>query len=342
MSTVLVTGGSGFVGAHIVLRLLAQNHKVRTTVRNPARKLDVLAMLAAGGAPAGADIAFYTADLNDDAGWNRAVEGCDYVMHVASPLPPHVPKDENELILPAREGTLRVLCAARDCGVKRVVLTSSFAAIGYGHKPRLEPFDESDWTDLGGADVQPYVRSKALAERAAWDFIAREGGKLELAAINPVAILGPVLGGDFSASIAIVAALLNGSVPVAPKIHFGVVDVRDVADLHLRAMTDPAAGGERFLAVAGEPLSILDIAQVLRQQLGARARRVPRFEVPDWLVRLAARPIPRLRDAVPLLGKVRRASSAKAMTRLGWTPRAVDETIVATAESLLRFSLVNP
>jgi len=341
MSTVLVTGGSGFVGAHIILQLLARGHQVRTTVRKPERRDAVLAMLAAGGAPSTEALSFFTADLEADAGWAQAVQGCDYVLHVASPLPSHVPKDENELIRPAREGTLRVLRAARDAGVKRVVVTSSFAAIGYGHPPRSVPFDETSWTNLdGGAEVQPYVKSKTLAERAAWDFVAREGGDLELSVINPAGIFGPVLGDDYAGSIGLMKALMDGAMPAAPRIHFGLVDVRDIADLHIRAMTDPAAKGERFLAVAGEPMSLHEIARLLRLRMGTAAVRAPRLELPNWLVRLMAIAVPRVRDALPQLGKVRRSTSAKARRVLGWSPRGNEEIIVATAESLVRFGLI--
>ncbi|HEY0911318.1 MAG TPA: aldehyde reductase [Bradyrhizobium sp.] len=340
MSTVLVTGGSGFVGVHCILQLLAAGHQVRTTVRRPERSQDVLAMLRQGGAPTTDPVSFFTADLQSDAGWPQAVSGCDYVLHAASPLPATVPRDENELVIPAREGTLRVLRAARDAGVKRVVVTSSMAAVAYGHQPRSRPFDENDWTNIDGADVQPYPKSKALAERAAWDFIAREGGALELSVINPVAIFGPVLGPDFSSSIGIIKALMDGIMPATPKIYFGLVDVRDVADLHLRAMTSRATKGERFIAVAGETMSLLEIGRVLRRRMGPAAGRVPRFEAPNWVVRLAATRIPLLRHAVPQLGKVRRCSAAKAINVLGWQPRGDEEIIVATAESLLKFGLV--
>src|SRR5258707_684437 len=341
MSIVLVTGGSGFVVAHTILQLLAAGHEVRTTVRYPERNKDVLAMLREGGAPSAERLSFFTADLTQDAGWGEATAGCDYVLHVASPLSSSVPRDENELIIPARDGTLRVLRASREAGVKRVVITSSTAAVAYGHKPQPQPFDESSWTNLdGGAEVQPYVKSKTLAERAAWDFIAREGGGLELSVVNPVGIFGPVLGPDFSGSIGIFKALLDGAMPAVPKIYFGPVDVRDVADLHLRAMTSPAAKGERFIAVAGETLSILDIAKGLRRRVGASAARVPRFEAPNWVVRLAALGIPQLRDALAQLGKFRRTSSVKARSTLGWAPRGNEEIIMSTAESLIRLGLV--
>jgi dihydroflavonol-4-reductase len=340
MSIVLVTGGSGFVGVHSILQLLAAGHQVRTTVRHPERNQDVLAMLREGGTDATGRLSFFTADLTADSGWREAVAGCDYVLHVASPLSTSVPRDENDMIIPARDGTLRVLRAARDANVKRVVITSSTAAVAYGHPPQSQPFDETNWTNLAGSDVQPYVKSKTLAERAAWDFIAREGGGLELSVINPVAIFGPVFGPDFSGSIQIIKSLLDGSMPAVPKIYFGLVDVRDVADLHLRAMTSPAAKGERFIAVAGETFSILDIAKILRRRLGASAARVPRFEAPNWVVRLAARRIPLLANALPQLGKVRRSSGAKARNLLRWTPRGDEEIILSTAESLIRLGLV--
>jgi len=340
MREVLVTGGSGFIAAHCMLQLLSAGHRVRTTVRNLARRDQVLAMLRQGGAVSIADIVFHAADLTADTGWAEAAKGCDYVLHVASPVPAYVPRDENELVVPAREGTLRVLRAARGAGVKRLVLTSSFAAIGYGHPSRDRPFDETDWTNIEGDDVQPYVKSKALAERAAWDFIAREGGSLELAVVNPVAVLGPALGPDVSASLALVQALLDGRTPAAPRINFALVDVRDVADLHLRAMTHPAAKGERFLAAAGEPMSMMEIGQVLRQHLGEAARRVPRLEMPDWLARALALVVPQMRGALPMLGRRRRASGEKARRLLGWNPRPNDEIILATAESLLALGLV--
>jgi dihydroflavonol-4-reductase len=342
MSEVLVTGGTGFIGAHCVLQLLVAGHRVRTTVRDLGRRDDVLAMLRQGGAVSTENLSFMAADLTADAGWAEAAKSCDYVLHVASPLPLYAPRDENDLIVPAREGTLRVLRAARDAGVRRVVLTSSFAAIGYGHPPRERPFDETDWTQVEGTGLQPYVKSKALAERAAWDFMAREGGGLELAAVNPVAVLGPVLGPDFSGSIALVQAMMNGRSPVAPKINFGLVDVRDVADLHLRAMENPAAKGERFLAVAGEPMSMFEIGRVLRQRLGAAGRRAPRLELPNWAARALARVVPQLREVVPMLGHRRRASGDKARLLLGWNPRPNEEIIMATAESRLALGLVKP
>jgi nucleoside-diphosphate-sugar epimerase len=340
MITVLVTGGSGFIGSHCILQLLAAGHHVRTTVRHLKRESDVRAMLKVGGADPGNRLTFAAADLEHDAGWPEATTGCDYVLHVASPFPPSIPKHENELIIPAREGALRVLRAARDAGVKRVVLTSSFAAIGYGHQPQITPFDETSWTNPQASDVLPYTKSKTLAERAAWDFMTREGGALELAVVNPVGVFGPVLGPDFSTSILLVKRMLDGELPGCPKLKFGVVDVRDVADLHLRAMTHPHARGERFLAVAGDFMSIHQIAQVLKSRLGTLAKRVPGWQLPNWLVRLAAWRDPAVKQIIPELGRDKNATNHKARQVLGWTPRTNEEAILATAESLGQLKLL--
>jgi len=351
---VLVTGGSGFVGAHCIVRLLHEGYRVRTTVRSLEREADVRAMIAEGGVALGAALseeggiesdqalAFVAADLLADAGWPEAVAGCDFVLHIASPFPPNTPEDEDELIAPAREGALRVLRAARSAGVRRVVLTSSFAAIGYGTEPTGRPFSEADWTDPHASDVSAYVKSKTLAERAAWDFITDEGGTLELAVINPVGIFGPVLGPNFSSSIQIVQRMLDGAMATLPHLSTNVVDVRDVADLHLRAMTDPAAKGERFLAAAGDAMTLREIAGLLRARLPDEAARVPTRMMPNWVVRLVSRLNPALKPIVPELGKVKHTTNEKARRVLGWEPRPNDETIIATAESLARLGLLRP
>src|SRR6267154_3284443 len=335
---VLVTGGSGFIGSHTLLQLLNAGHQVRTTVRDMKREPEVRAMLKQGGVEPGDRLAVFAADLNSDAGWPAAIAGCEYVLHVASPFPAAVPKHEDELIVPAREGALRVLRASRDAGVKRVVLTSSFAAIGYGHEPQTTPFNETNWTNIQ-ADTAAYVKSKALAERAAWDFIANEGGGLELSVVNPVAVFGPVLGPEFSPSVLLLRRLMDGSVPACPRLYFGVVDVRDVADLHIRAMTHPAAKGERFLAVAGDCMSILDIAKLLKRRLGESAKRVPTLQLPDWLLRIGAMVSPTVRQILPELGRIKNSSNEKARRMLDWTPRSKEACIVACAESLVRLGI---
>ena len=337
---VLVTGGSGFLGAHCIAGLLKLGYRVRTTTRSAVRQPETLAMLERAGADPANRLEFFLADLLSDEGWQDAVQGCTYVLHVASPFPENQPGDPNALIVPAVEGTLRVMRAASGAGVRRLVLTSSFSAIGYGHPPRRKPFTEADWTNLN-ADVTPYIRSKTLAERAAWDFIASEDTEMELSVINPVAIFGPVLGPDYSSSIGFISMMLEGRVPFVPKLMFGAVDVRDVTDLHIRAMTMPQAAGERFLAVAGDLMFARDIAQALKDGLGQAASRVSTREVPDRLIRIAGFFNRNVRlAAVPELGRIKSASSAKAQNLLGWQPRSREEAIVASGRSLIELGLI--
>ncbi|GAA0222280.1 aldehyde reductase [Cryptosporangium japonicum] len=310
MARVLVTGGSGFVGAHTVVRLLEAGYEVRTTVRSLRRAGVVRAMVARPGAA----LSVVEADLTADAGWADAVDGCEFVVHVASPFPAGEPSDPDEVIVPAREGALRVLRAAHAAGVRRTVLTSSFAAIGYG-APVNRPYDESDWTDPTG-DLPAYIRSKAIAERAAWEFAGAVGA--ELVVINPTGIFGPVLGSDYSTSVGLVRAMLDGAMPTVPKASFGVVDVRDVADAHVRAMTIPEAAGQRFLCTSGQAgCSYLEIARILRRRFPELADRLPVEEAPGPDVPVKEYRIERIR------------------TVLGWDPRPAEEAVVATAESLL-------
>lgn len=338
---VLVTGGTGFIAQHCILALLAAGYRVRTTLRTAKREAEVLTHLRVGGAEPGDRLSFVVADLSADAGWAEAAAGCRYVLHGASPTPSGAQVTEDDWIRPAVDGNLRVLRAARDAGVKRVVLTSAFGAISAGHGPMSRPFDETDWSDLSGksGEVWPYQKSKTLAERAAWDFIAKEGRGLELSAINPVAVFGPALGPDTSHSIGIIKRMMDGQ-PGCPKINTCVVDVRDVADLHLRAMTNPAANGERFLATAGDSLWMVDIAKVLKRQLGAAAHRVKTRVLPNWFVKLVGRGTPAGRSVASLLGRNLNASGNKARRVLGWRPRSNEEAIIATAESLVRLGML--
>ncbi|PND56645.1 epimerase [Mycobacterium sp. ENV421] len=334
---VLVTGGSGFIAGHLIVRLLADGHLVRATVRNRNRDKQLRDTLAAAGADLDR-LDVVVTDLNSDDGWAAAVRGCRFVQHVASPFPPRQPADEDEIIVPAREGTLRVLRAAAAEGVRRVVITSSFAAIGYSPKPAGTPYDETDWTNPDDA-VSPYVKSKTLAERAAWDFAQRPGGP-ELAVINPVGVFGPPLDQNLSTSVQIIDALLRGQPPLLPRASFAVVDVRDVADLLVRAMTSPQAAGQRYLAAAGQPVTLPEIAAVLRGRLGAGAVHVPRRQIPDWAVRVGARFLPPLRELAGLLGTPKSVNNTKAVTQLGWNPRSAADTVAATAEGLLALSSV--
>ncbi|HWU74138.1 MAG TPA: aldehyde reductase [Sphingomonas sp.] len=340
MSKVLVTGGSGFVGGQVILQLLDAGHDVRTTVRSLTKEQKVRDTLAQAGAKNLDRLSFVAADLNQDAGWAEAVAGCEYVQHVASPFPLQQPRDESELIRPAVDGTLRVLRAARDADVKRVVLTSSYAAIGYGHGKGEKVFTEEDWTDVDGPGVQAYQKSKTLAECAAWDFIAREGGAMELSVVNPVGIFGPALNEDLSSSIELLRQMLLGKVPGAPRLYFGAVDVRDVAGMQVKAMTAPAAKNQRFLAVAGNVVSAHDVSQMLQRGLGEKAAKAKLRKLPDWLVRVVALFNPLAREALPRLGIKGEASNAKARELLGWQFRSNEEAIVASGESLIRLGIV--
>ncbi len=337
--TVLVTGGTGFVGAWCIAALLQQGYRVRTTVRSRPREAGVRAAVAAAGAEG--ELEAVEADLARDDGWTEAAAGARYVLHVASPFPATQPTNPAELIEPARDGTLRVLRAAQAAGAERVVLTSSFAAVGYGHPDHVGPYTEADWTDPDGPGVSAYAMSKTLAERAAWEFVQGEGG-IELAVVNPVAILGPALSDDLSTSLVLMRSLASGTMRRVPRASIGVVDVRDVADLHVRAMTVPAAAGERFLAVAGDPISYLEMARVVAAAAPEVAAAVPSRTVPDWIVRTSARFNPSLRPVAAGLGTPRVADAQKARRMLGWTPRSNEETVAASAQSLHRLGLLGP
>lgn len=336
---VLVTGGSGFIAVHCILQLIEAGYKVKTTLRSLNREAEVRDMLRTGGVEAGDRLSFIAADLAADAGWEEAVAGCTYVLHVASPTPLKGYKHEDEMIIPAREGVLRVLKAARDAGVKRVVLTSAFGAIGFGHKPRSTPFNETDWTPIDDR-VPAYQKSKTLSEQAAWKFIETEGNDLEMATVNPVAVAGPVLGTDYSHSIQLVQSMLFGKLKGTPRINTGLVDVRDVADLHLRAMTNPAAKGQRFLAISGESLWMIDIAKILKRRMGNYAKKVKAQNAPNWLVRFTALWNPTAKTIVPMLDQNMNATSEKAQRMLGWAPRSAEEAIVATAQSLIQLGII--
>lgn len=337
---VLVTGGSGFIASHCIIQLLNAGYSVKTTLRSLSRENDVRSMLQEGGVTPNDNLSFVAADLSGDEGWDEAVKDCEYVLHVASPTPLKDYKNEDEMILPARDGVLRVLRAAKNASVKRVVLTSAFGAIGMGHeKSRRTPYTEKDWTNLNG-EVPVYQKSKTLAERAAWDFIEKGGGDLELSVVNPVGVLGPVLSSDFSHSIQMIRRMLDGEIPKCPKVSACYVDVRDVADLHIRAMTNPTAKGQRFLATTGEIFSMLDVAKVLRNDLGRAAAKVPTSEVPNWILRIAAVKNPAVKMLIPMLGQYMGTSGEKAKKLLGWSPRNIEHSIVDTAKSLLHLGII--
>lgn len=339
---VLVTGGTGFVGVHAILQLLQKGYKVKTTVRTLKRKDEVLDMLKNGGITSFDDLVFIEADLTKDDHWDVAVKDCAYVLHIASPIFLILPKDENEMIRPAVDGTLRVLKAARDAGVKRVVMTSNFGAVGYSHKDPKTPITEEDWTDPNEKGLSSYNKSKVMAERAAWDFIHKEGGNLELSTINPVAIFGPSLGPDMSSGFELLKNLLDGSMKAIPNLTLNVIDVRDVADLHIRAMTNPNAGGERFLALAGGKITMPQIAALVRNKMPQIAQKIPSRVLSDRAVRFAALFSPRAKNIASMLRANRNTSNEKAKRVLGWQPIANnEEATLATIESMIKFGNIH-
>jgi dihydroflavonol-4-reductase len=333
--TVFVSGGSGYIAGYLIRQLLADGWTVHTTLRQPAREAALRDLLAADATR----LKFFAADLNHDAGWAEAMQGCSHAAHVASPLPGSWVKRADDLVLPARDGALRALRAARQAGVTRFVMTSSVAAVSYGRGRGEHRFTEADWTPSDYPGATPYILSKTIAERSARDWVACEGGGIEFCSINPSVVLGPVWGRDFSSSIVLVKKLLDGSLLGCPDLGFGVVDVRDVADLHVRALTAPGMAGERFIA-SGPFLKLIDIAHILRQQLGPQARRVPTRRLPDALVRLAALFDPLIKSASGELGAVRHLDASHAREVLGWVPRPAEASIVDTARSLIERGIV--
>lgn len=336
---VLVTGGTGFVGSHCILQLLQQGYKVRTTIRSLSKKDKVINMLREGGINSCDAISFVEADLTSDANWDDAASGCDYVLHVASPIFLRLPETEDEMIKPAVEGTQRVLQAAKAAGVKRVVMTSSFAAVGYSHKDRNSIITEESWTDPFDKSLSAYVKSKAFAERAAWDFVHTNGAP-ELSVINPVAIFGPSLGPDLSSGFEVLKRMLEGTVKAVPKVSMCIVDVRDVADIHLKAMVHPRAVNQRFLALAGGVVSMHDIAVLLKNTFTDRAKKVPTRVLPDWLVRIAALFSKEAKAVVPMLNRIKNASNEKAQSLLDWHPRSNEEAITASVECLFKYGVI--
>ena len=337
---VLVTGGTGFIAGHCILQLLEQGYLVRTTVRSLARESEVRATLTDAGMVNDGALSFVAADLTDDAGWSDAVGDCAFVLHVASPVHIGKVKNPDDVIAPARDGALRVLRAARDAGVQRVVLTSAFHAVGFGHPRAKQSFTEDDWSVLDGPGVDAYGRSKILAERAAWAFAADEGGALELTTILPVAVMGPVMGREISGANHIVQRMLDGEMPGYPRLWIPIVDVRDVAHAHVLAMTASGAAGERILISSGPAIAMEQIGAILKTHFGAAARRVPTRFIPNLVLRAAAVFSPDLRSVAADLDRVKTVPNEKAQRVLGWEPRPSEDAVVAAAESMIAKSVV--
>ncbi|MGH6787264.1 MAG: NAD-dependent epimerase/dehydratase family protein [Novosphingobium sp.] len=333
--TVFVSGGSGYIAGFLIRQLVAEGWTVHTSIRDLAREAAVRESLGVDNTK----LKFFAADLMSDAGWAEAMAGCSHVAHVASPLPANAPKHPDELIVPAREGALRALRAAKAAGIRRFVMTSSMAAIAYGHGRGRHHFTEADWTDVTSKDAYPYVRSKALAERAARDWVEAEGGDMEFVTVNPSLVLGPLQSGDFSTSLEAIKKLLEGSMPGLPNFGFSVVDVRDVADMHVRCLTAPDMANERFIC-SGPFMMMADVAKVLREGLGPQARKVPTRRMPDWLVRIAALFDPVVRQVLGELGSVRESPATHAKEKLGWVPRPAEVSILDTARDMIRLGIV--
>jgi nucleoside-diphosphate-sugar epimerase len=330
--TVLVTGGTGFVAGWCIVELLQRGYAVRTTVRSPAKERAVRAAVASAGADSDR-LSFFVADLTEDIGWDAAVAGCDYVLHVASPLGSNGARDANALLKPARDGTLRVLRAATKAGVKRVVMTSAAAAA----RPPVNSdriSDETVWTDTADRKFDAYRLSKIVAEHSAWDFMAGTTGPTTLTTILPSAVFGPVLTKDNLGSVQVIQRLLQGRPPAIPNFGFWIVDVRDLAELHIHAMTSPEAAGQRFIA-AGDFMWMREIAKTLRAKLGEQAGKVPTRDLPDFVVRFLSLFAPLLRMLTLDLGRRNSVTSAKARRILGFLPRPATTTIIDCAQSLM-------
>ncbi|OBR54767.1 SDR family oxidoreductase [Paraburkholderia tropica] len=332
---VLVTGGAGFIAGHCILQLLEQGYHVRATLRSLEKESGIRAALKECGSTEDNRLSFVTADLTSDVGWGQAVKDVDYVLHVASPVRPGHVHDESELIVPAREGTLRVLRAARDANVRRVVLTSAFHAVSWGHPRADRTFTEQDWTNVDGPGVDAYGKSKTLAERDAWDFVATTGGGLSLTTLLPVAVMGPVMGNAISGANHIIQRMLNGAMPGFPNLFIPIVDVRDVASAHILAMTNPQAAGQRFLISNSTPLAMKEIGEIVRGAVGNAAERIPTRSLPDLAMRIMAIFRPELRPYLPDLGYAKKTSNAKARRILSWTPREPREAVAAAAASMV-------
>lgn len=337
---VLVTGISGFIAQQITVDLLQKGYAVRGTVRSLAKQ-DRLRSIFAQHTDASDRIEFVEADLERDEGWEVAADGVDYVQHVASPFPMAAPKNPDELIRPARDGTLRVLRAADAAGVKRTVLTSSIAAIAYGHTEPHEVLTEENWSDPENKrDCPPYPASKTIAERVAWDFINKKARGMELAVINPAGVFGPILSADVRTSVGIVAQFLRGKVPMVPDMGGQMVDVRDVSLAHIAAMEKPEAAGQRF-AIAGDYLSLLDVSATLAEAFPAYTKKLPTKTIPNFVIRLLSSVSGDAKTASYEIGKRRIVSGDKAQTMLMGNPYISGrEAIRQSAKTLLKYNAV--
>ena len=336
--TVLVTGGTGYIASETIRQLLAKGWTVHTTVRNKARSEAKLRERL--GNPPAETLKVFEAELMDDAGWAEANAGCTHVAHIASPIAASTPKHEDEMIIPAREGTLRALRFAKEAGVTRFVQTSSMAAVSYGRSEKEYTTSERDWTDVTHGDISPYVKSKTISERAARDWVAEHGEGMEFVSVNPSMVLGPIDDPDFSPSVEAVKQVLDGSMPMAPDLGFAIVDTRDIGELHVRCLEEPGLKDERFLG-AGKFMKIIEVAQVLRDRLPPEhTRKVPKRVMPNWMVSILSLFNPGVASIKNELGKTRHVDASHAKDRLGWETRAEEDSIVDCAKSLIEHGVV--
>ena len=334
MEKVLVTGATGYIGLHCVQQLLNQGYAVNGSVRSPERKEEVFEALQKHNTPT-ENLNLFTFNLTEDDGWDEGMEGCDYLLHVASPI---ALENHNEdfFVKPAVAGVKRAFKYAKKHNVKKVVLTSSVAAI-FDTLEEKTDYDETDWSDPENPSISHYAKSKTLAEKAAWDFVDNEDNPFELAVINPALVIGPSLSGDLGESNKAIAMVTTGKMPVAVPLQFGYVDVRDVAAAHLLAMQNSNSNGERF-ALAEKDLWYKDVAKVLRDNGFDKA---PTFNVPVWLAKILANFSKELKVTLPYLGRVRSVNNtSKAKDILGWNPRPAEESIIDIAEQIKEMGLI--
>ena len=330
METVLVTGGTGFIGLHCLQQLLDKGYKVRTTIRSESRKQEVMDAMKKHSSNY-ENLEFFIADLLNDDGWKEAVEGSKYVLHVASPFFLGEPENEDVFIKPAVEGTLRVLKACADADVQKVVLTSSFAAVGYGHPREKEVYTEEDWSSVDG-EISPYAKSKTLAERAAWEFVENleESKKFELTVINPVAVTGPMLTSDIGSSNDFLLKLISGSMPACPKIHMGYIDVRDVAKAHIFSMTEEKTNGERIIVSENE-MFFAEVGKTLNE---AGFKKSPTKEMPNFLVKIMSLFVGELKTLLSALNRKGDIDKTKAKSFFNWDYISTEQSVTETAQQL--------
>ena len=336
METVLVTGGTGFIGLHCLQQLLDKGYKVRTTLRSESRKQEVMEAMKKHSSNC-ENLEFFIADLLNDDGWKEAVEGSKYVLHVASPFFLGEPENEDVFIKPAVEGTLRVLKACADADVQKVVLTSSFAAVGYGHPREKEVYTEEDWSSVDG-EISPYAKSKTLAEKAAWDFVENleESKKFNLTVINPVAVTGPMLTSDIGSSNDFLLKLISGSMPACPKIHMGYIDVRDVAKAHIFSMTEEKTNGERIIVSENE-MFFAEVGKTLNE---AGFKKSPTKEMPNFLVKIMSLFVGELKTLLSALNRKGDIDKTKAKSFFNWDYISTEQSVTETAQQLQDMGLI--